>query len=96
MGLLMLGIPLLWTLRRSCLVLVSLMFMFLLLMWLSPLTLLIVVFWTSFLGGWDFLFGSVGFISVIMLMSVSGSSLLVVLVHLGPGMGAFLRVARLA
>ena len=61
-----------------------------------PLTLLIVVFWISFLGSWDFLFGSVEFISVAMLMSVSGSSLPVVLVHLGPGMEAFLRVARLA
>ena len=48
-------------LRMSCLVLVSLMFMFLLLMWSSHLTLLIVVFWISCLGGWDFLFGSVGF-----------------------------------
>ena len=55
-----------------------------------PLVLLIVVFWISFLGSWDFLLGFVGFISVTMLMSVSGSSLPVVLVHLGPGMGAFL------
>ena len=45
---------------------------------------------------WVFLFGFVGFISVIMLMSVSGLSLPVVLVHLGLGMEAFLKVARLA
>ena len=68
----------------------------LLLMWLSPLTLLIVVFWISFLGGWVFLFGSVGFISVTTLLFESGSNSPVVLVHLGPGMGAFLRVARFA
>ena len=49
-GLLMLGIPLLWTLRRSYLVLVSLMFTFLLLMWLSLLILLIAAFWILFLG----------------------------------------------
>ena len=46
--------------------------------------------------GWVFLFGFVGFILVTTLMFVLGSSLLVVLVRLGPGMEAFLRVVRLA
>ena len=86
-GLLMLGIPLLWTLRRSCLVLVSLMFMFF-------VADVIKSFDTADRVIKDFVLGRLGlpvwfrrFISVIMLISVSSSSLLVVLVHLGPGMG---------
>ena len=53
--------------------------MSLLLMWSSPLILLIVVFWICFLGVWVFLSGFVRHILAIMLTFDSGLSLLVVL-----------------
>ena len=89
------GTPLLWTLRRFSLASTSLMFISLLLMWLSLLitvdrSVLVLVLRRV----WGFQSGFVGHILAIMLTFASGLSLLVVLVRLGQGMGVLPKVVR--